>query len=283
MCVKISIIKGDFICYGGVIIKNLNFDCITLDGVNKLIDCTKNRVTVLETVDSTNLYLKRNADTAQNGDVVIALSQTNGRGRFTRKFHSPQNTGIYMSFFLQPQLPAIQAVLITTAAAVAVCEACEQLGAEKCEIKWVNDVLINSKKVCGILTEGSVNSQNGMLDYAILGIGINVYEPEGGFDDEIKNIAGSVFKKVENGLSDRLVAEIINRFMKYFKDIENKPFLDSYRERSYITGKNINVIKLDSTKPAKAISIDDKFKLLVEYEDKTQEYISSGEVSVRTI
>lgn len=283
MCVKISIIKGDFICYGGVIIKNLNFDCITLDGVNKLIDCAKNSVTVLETVDSTNLYLKRNADTARHGDVVIALSQTNGRGRFTRKFHSPQNTGIYMSIFLQPQLPATQAVRITTAAAVAVCEACEELGAEKCEIKWVNDVLINSKKVCGILTEGSVNPQNGMLDYAILGIGINVYEPKGGFDDEIKNIAGSVFKKVENGLSDRLVAEIINRFMKYFKDIENKPFLDSYRERSYITGKNINVIKLDSTKPAKAISIDDEFKLLVEYEDKTQEYISSGEVSVRTI
>ena len=80
-----------------------------------------------------------------------------------------------------------------------------------------------------------------------------------------------------------MVAEIINRFMKYFKDIENKPFLDSYRERSYITGKNINVIKLDNIKPAKAISIDDEFKLLVEYEDKTQEYISSGEVSVRTI
>ena len=258
-------------------------DCITQEGILQFIKNKKTKITVLETVDSTNSYLKRNSDKAENGEVVVALSQTNGRGRFTRKFHSPQNTGIYMSIFLRPELPATQAVLMTTAAAVAVCEACEKLGSKYCEIKWVNDVLINSKKICGILTEGSVNMQSGKFDYAILGVGINVYKPDEDFDEEIKSIAGCVFEERKENIANRLVAEVINSFMGYFNNIEAKTFLQSYRERLAILGKSINVLKNETTRQATAIGIDDEFHLLVEYNDKTREYLSSGEVSIRTI
>jgi len=256
-------------------------DRLTKDGVLQFLDNKQTQLIVLDTVDSTNTYLKNIANTAQHGSVVIAQSQTKGRGRFERRFHSPENSGIYMSIFLRPELPAESSILITTAAAVAVSEACEALSGKKCKIKWVNDVLINSKKICGILTEGAINPNSAKLDYAILGVGINVYEPESGFCEEIKDIAACVFKKQEKDLSNRLAADIINRFMIYFNELDRKTFLQSYRERCDMIGKAVTVIRGESMKSAVALKVDDDCRLLVEYEDKAREYLSSGEVSIR--
>lgn len=238
-------------------------------------------ITVVECVDSTNKYLKEKAvGGAKEGTVVIADTQTGGRGRFTRKFYSPSGCGIYMSILLKPQIPAKDAVLITSAAAVAVAESCEALCGKKAQIKWVNDVYIEEKKVCGILTEGSIKP-DGNFDFAVLGIGINAFSPEGGFDDEIKDIAGAVFNEKTENLRNRLAAEVIDRFFDYYRDLRKKTFLDKYRERSCVTGEKINVIKNGEKIKAVALGIDNDCRLLVEYDDKTQEYLSSGEISIR--
>lgn len=238
-------------------------------------------ITVLENVDSTNKYLKQKAVSGLNeGEIVIADSQTGGRGRFDRKFYSPSGCGIYMSMLLKPDLPASQAVLITAAAAVAVAEACETLCGKKTEIKWVNDIYINKRKVCGILTEGAVNS-GGRFDWAVLGIGINAFAPDSGFDSEISDIAGAVFDKKAENLRNLLCAEVIDRFLGFYKELDKKTFLKSYCERSCVIGREITVIKNEKKEKAKALSIDESCRLLVEYQDKTQEYLSSGEISIK--
>ena len=148
-------------------------------------------VEVLSEVDSTNTCLKRMAPELKAAGssesapwrTVIAGSQSAGRGRMGRTFVSPAGTGVYLSVFLTPHLSARQAVRITTAAAVAACRAIEACTAgespeRKPCIKWVNDILIDGRKTCGILTEASVDLESGGMDWAIMGIGFNVYEPE---------------------------------------------------------------------------------------------------------
>ena len=239
-------------------------------------------IEVKETVTSTNALLKEKAALgAPEGTVLIALSQTAGRGRFTRKFFSPADSGIYMSILLRPRIPAESATLITTAAAVAVAEAAEKISGRKTGIKWVNDVLIDGKKICGILTEASLNIESGELDYAIPGIGLNIYEPENGFPDEIKNIAGAILEERGSGIKSRLEAAVLESFFKYYKDISERTYLNSYRERCIVLGKQINVLSSDGTRPATALDIDENCRLRVKYSDGKEEILSSGEVSIK--
>lgn len=251
----------------------------------KILDYLQNKntdITIFKTVDSTNSYLKRaSGEDTPEGTVVIAENQTSGRGRFTRKFYSPDGSGIYMSVLLKPAMKAVDAVLITAAAAVAVSEACENLGGKTTQIKWVNDVLIDSKKVCGILCEGAINAQSRKLDRVILGIGINVYVPNGDFAPEIKDVAGAVFNTVQPDMRNRLIAEVLNCFNGYYKDLEERTFLNGYRKRSAVIGKSVSVLRGDTKTQATALEIDGDCRLLVEYGDKRREYLSSGEVSVR--
>ena len=147
--------------------------------------------TYLSEIDSTNRYLKELAATgAPEGTVVIANKQSAGRGRLGRSFFSPEEKGIYMSILLRPEIELERAVLITSMAAVAVARAVERVSTIPAQIKWVNDIFINRKKVCGILTEAGINTEKGSLDYAVLGIGVNVGSME--FPAELKEIATSV-------------------------------------------------------------------------------------------
>ena len=240
-------------------------------------------ITMLKTVDSTNRYLKLvlNEDTPEY-TVVIAENQTAGRGRFARKFHSPKDSGIYMSVLLKPQFKIGDSVLLTAAAAVAVSEAIEQLSGRKTQIKWVNDVLINSKKVCGILCEGVINPETSSFDSVILGIGINVYKPQNGFDDEIKDVATYIYNEEKKDGRNTLIAMIINNLEKYYEELENRTFLKKYTDRSSVIGKEVLVLKGDDIIPAKAIEIDDDCRLKVEFENGNCEYLSSGEISIKT-
>ncbi len=255
-------------------------DIITKEGI--LENLTENfNVLVFDEIDSTNLYLKNLArEGANEGTVVIADSQTLGRGRFDRRFHSPENCGIYMSILLKPVFAPSDAVLITAAAAVAVSLAVENLSKKQTKIKWVNDVLIDNKKICGILTEGSFKNADS-FDWAVLGIGINAYTPKNGFKEDIKNIAGSVFAEPTSGLRNRLCTEIINNFWDIYKNIDKKTFLNHYRDRSFVLGKEISVIKNGNSAPAKALEIDDNCRLLVEYKNGIQEFLNSGEISIK--
>ena len=239
---------------------------------------------VYDSVDSTNLVLRSLANAgAAEGTVVIAAEQTGGRGRKGRSFYSPQGTGVYISLLLKPKIAPDDATLITTTAAVAVSEAVEALSGEPAAIKWVNDVFLRGKKVCGILTEGSFDMESGQFEYAILGAGINVYEPVGGFPAEISEIAGSVLVSPAPDAKNRVIAEYLNRFLPLYRELGSAATNAEYRKRSFVLGKMVNVLVGDRATPARAIDIDERCRLLVEYENGRRETLSSGEISVRVI
>ena len=167
-------------------------------------------------------------------------------------------------------------------AAVSVAETVMKYNKNDVKIKWVNDIYIDGKKVCGILTEGAINS-NKMLEYAVVGIGMNVVAPQNGFPDDIKDIATSVFPgKTEENIKEKIVADVINRFFDMYNGVDNS-YIRRYKQYSYLTGKEINIISGESTRPATVIDITDDCHLLVKNEKGEFEEISTGDVSVRLI
>jgi len=244
------------------------------------------RIDVRRTVGSTNNLLKELArQGAQEGTVVVAKEQTGGRGRMNRSFYSPSDTGIYMSMLLRPKLSAEEALFITTSAAVAVAQAVEALSGREAKIKWVNDVCCDGRKICGILTEASFDIESGNLEYAVLGIGINVTAPPGGFPDDIKDIAAAVFEddcRVAD-VKSRLAAEVLKRFWNYYAGLKERAFLDEYRRRSLVTGREILILGSGAARKARALGIDDRCRLKVRFEDGTRELLASGEVAIKSI
>ena len=240
------------------------------------------KLEVRQTVTSTNTIAKEMAaGGAAEGTVLIAREQTQGRGRMGRSFYSPETSGIYFSIILRPRLSIEDSLLITTAAAVAVSRAIEEVAGVKAEIKWVNDIFVAGKKVCGILTEASLNFENGGLEYAVVGIGINVTSKN--FPDELSEIAGSLFmdKPEQAPVTSMLVAGILNNMAEYMHSLTDRSYLSEYRNRSFLIGREIFIIKGAEVMPAKAIDLDDNARLIVEYENHKTEALNSGEVSVR--
>ena len=239
-------------------------------------------LSVFDSVSSTNLVLRDlAAKGAPEGTVVIAAHQTGGRGRKGRSFYSPEGTGVYISLLLKPRIAPEDATLITTTAAVAICEAIESLSDRNAEIKWVNDVFMDGKKVCGILTEGSIDMESGQFEYAVLGAGINVYTPAGGFPEEISQIAGSVFSAPAPDAKNRLIAAYLNRFLPLYSDLGSAKTIAEYRSRSFVVGRSITVLSGDKATPATALAVDEHCRLVVAYQDGRQEALSSGEISIK--
>lgn len=229
-----------------------------------------------DSVTSTNALLKELAHYgAKDGTVIIANKQTAGKGRMGRSFYSPENTGIYLSVLLrEPSLS--EPTLLTTAAAVAVMKAIFDTTKKEPQVKWVNDILLNEKKVCGILTEGEFCKDK--LIFAIVGIGINVSTQI--FPDDIKQKAGSI--SVDSSLKDRLTQSLLSHLSQEFENADNREFLDYYRQRCVTVGKNIKIISPGKEpKEAFAEGIDSSAALIVRYADGTAENLSSGEASIR--
>lgn len=260
-------------------------DILSSEGITELLNSglkNKVKVEVVEKTDSTNSLLRSYAhEGTDEGLVIVAGEQTAGRGRMGRTFFSPGDSGVYMSLLLKPEIKPEDAVQITTAAAVSVCRALESLGVSDSKIKWVNDIYIGNKKVCGILTESSFNSQSGMLDFAVLGVGINIYESEEGFPEEIKDIAGAVFFQRKESLRNKFVAEFINEFFSFYNMLSSKKHLKEYREKSFVLGKEIIIIQGEKIRNGKAVDIDENCNLVVELPDGNTENLYSGEISVR--
>ena len=239
---------------------------------------------VRKTVTSTNAVLRELATAgAPEGYVVVADEQTSGKGRMGRTFHSPAGHGVYFSILLRPGPKSADASLITSAAAVAAAQAIEEVLGMSVGIKWVNDLFLDGKKVCGILTEASFDMENGYIESAILGIGINVTTPDDGYPDEIKDIAVSLAsgQSATAGERCRLIASTLDNFWGYYADLSERRFLDEYRKRSILIGRSINVITHDGIIKAQAIAIDDDCRLIVRYENGETRRLNSGEVSVR--
>lgn len=235
---------------------------------------------VLEEVDSTNAYVRSLAkEGAPEGTAVIALKQTAGRGRLGRSFYSPEG-GIYLSLLLRPQIPPTDTLLITVAAAVAAADAIESTSGTETKIKWVNDIYVDDKKVCGILTEGAI-SEKQTLDFAVLGIGINLSTPNGGFPADLPR-AGSVFGEAEatEETKAQIIARFAEEFFKHYKNLGKKEFMIKYKEKSFLNGKTIEFEREGAVCTARVLEIDDNAALIVECEGETVA-LFSGDAQIK--
>jgi BirA family biotin operon repressor/biotin-[acetyl-CoA-carboxylase] ligase len=243
-------------------------------------------VEVRKSVSSTNTVLRDLAEKgAPEGHVLVAEEQTAGKGRHGREFFSPAGHGAYFSLLLRPVSKTTDSALITSAASVAAARAIEEVTGVHVGIKWVNDLYVGGRKVCGILTEGTFSMESGTIESAILGIGINVTRPEDGFPGTLKEYAASLVARSEGKANERcrIIASTLDNFWEFYKDLSARGFLSEYRARSIVTGREIVVLSGDEAKPAFALEIDDDCRLVVRYGDGRTAALESGEVSIRQV
>lgn len=265
---------------------SLKSDIISTDAIRSYLQPTLQKFPIypFKTIDSTNNEARKLAmlDSTHEG-LVVSEEQTNGRGRLGKSFYSPNQTGVYLSFFLKPNLSMADAALVTTAAAVAVCLAIEKITTKQPQIKWVNDIYLNETKICGILTEAISDFESGKVETLIVGIGVNVKEPSAGFPDELTTIAGSLLSSAETEHFDRnlLVAEITNHFYEIYQTIEDRSFLDEYKKRCFVIGKKITFKERKQEFEAIPIDIDSQGGLVIQMADGHQRTLSYGEIVMK--
>ena len=239
----------------------------------------------LDTIDSTNTECKRRAMArAPHGLAILSEEQTGGRGRLGRSFHSPQGCGLYLSLLLRPQLPPQEVVDFTAWVAVAVCDGIEAACGIRPKIKWTNDIVLGGNKLCGILTELGLESETNSLQYLVTGIGINVNHSPEDFDEEIRAIATSLAQYLGKPVRRAsLAAEVLKALDKMYSGFpyNKQEYLERYRADCITPGNQVQLITPVSRQEAYARSIDDEFRLVVEFPDGTQKALSAGEVSVR--
>lgn len=246
----------------------------------------RGEILCLETVDSTNTYLKKlAAEGAPSGTVVISDEQTGGRGRRERPFQSPPG-GLYLSILLRPDCPPAEAVDLTAWAAVATCDAVEQQCGLRPDIKWTNDLLLHGRKMTGILTEMGVEGESGALQYVIAGIGINLRQSREDFAAlGLGEIATSLAAEGLDGGLDRcaLAARLITALDRMSDQFPacRADWLARYRANCVTVGRPILLLRGGQSTPAQALAVEDDFSLRVRYADGREESVSSGEVSVR--
>ncbi len=261
-------------------------DIITSDGIRAVLSQplkNKLNITVKECSESTNNDVKALARCgAPEGEVIVACTQTGGKGRLGRRFYSPDGTGVYMSVLLRPEIKPEDATLITTAAAVSVCKALNKMGVDSCGIKWVNDVYIDGRKVCGILTEAGFGT-DGSVDYVVLGVGLNVYAPNGGFPDDIKDIAGAVFSEGKENMRNIFAGEFLNSFFEFYGNITDRKHVQEYKKLCFLYGCEVDVVVGDNVRRATVLGLDDNCGLQVEYHNGEGAVLTSGEVSLKVV
>ena len=259
-------------------------DILSAQGIMKYLPSEYQNmdIRVERETESTNAAVREYAEQGmQEGFLLVAGEQTKGRGRYGRTFFSPQGTGVYFSLLLRPKgVLAQQGTSLTAMAAVAMCEAVKELSGKPTGIKWVNDIYVNGKKVCGILTEASMGLESGRLDYVILGVGVNVYSPETGFPESLIDKAGVVFDEMQDDMKNRLIALFLENFGAYYLKQSEKSYIEKYKEYSLVTGKQIQVLSEYGKREAYVLGIDDDCRLPVEYENGERATLSCGEISI---
>ena len=266
-------------------------DILSKGSVAALLPDTRTAdIYVFDSVDSTNNVLKDLASKgAPSGTVVIADQQTGGKGRRGRSFASPSGVGVYFSYLLRPGSGYEKISDLTSWTAVAVADAIRNAYELDTQIKWVNDLLLNRKKICGILTEVTVEGESGLIDTCIIGIGVNVNETPSDFPEEISEIATSL--SIESGGKKYTRAKLASEMIKSMDILSsNWPersgyYLERYRQLNITTGSKITAYSLmaenGNGRTGTAIAINDDFSLKVKFNDGSTEDLRSGEVSVR--
>jgi BirA family biotin operon repressor/biotin-[acetyl-CoA-carboxylase] ligase len=229
----------------------------------------------IESIGSTNTALRD----APHGTVLIAGSQTAGRGRMGRSFHSPKDKGLYLSVLLRPQCKATELMHLTCAAAVAAAEAMPV----DCGIKWTNDLVIGKKKLGGILTELSLNP-DGTVKWAIIGIGINRAHSLEDFPRELQNMATSLaLETPQVPTAPELAAGVIVSLKAMYDTLltGKEAMLKRYKSRCVTLGQEISLVRGDDIRYGKALDVDEEGALVVSFRDGHPEAVTSGEVSIR--
>ena len=237
----------------------------------------------LDTVDSTNNYLKANSDGAANGTVVIADEQTGGKGRLGRSFSSPAGKGLYLSMLMRPDCSPADTANITAWVAVAARRAVERASGIETDIKWVNDLLLEGRKICGILTEMAVESESGHVDYVVVGIGINVNHDPSDFPEEIRDKAGSL--KMYSGSTHKravLAAELIKELDKIrdgFPALKEE-YLEAYRKYCSSIGAEVIARGKGQERRGRVIAVNDDFSIKIKFAEGKTEDLNTGEISI---
>lgn len=242
----------------------------------------------MESTTSTNdlakLYANQNSTTPA---IFISEEQTAGRGRLGRKFVSPSKIGLYISLCLFPTIALEDLSLITCATAVACVETLEELTGKSLNIKWVNDLFYQDKKVGGILTEVISDFESQQVQSLIVGMGINLIDSPQSFPEELHSVVGSIFSsktEYDNSSFNRnhFIAQFLEKWIFYYQNLSKRDFIESYKEHSNVIGKSIKVIEGTQVYHAYAKDIDENGHLIIEKEDKSLHALSYGEVSIRT-
>ncbi len=235
-------------------------------------------IKIFKVTDSTNKQAKeliaKNA--FENGTTLVADEQTDGKGRFGKSFFSPKGTGIYFSTIIKAPIKLQNISLVTIISALSVCKAIAKLTKSKPQIKWINDIYVNGKKVCGILTETISNFETQIADAVIVGIGINLKTKF--FPNELKDKAG--FVTTENVCRNFFIAEILNNLFSLVKDISNKKVIEEYKRLSFVLNKKIKYLSKDTIITARAVDINERGNLVVKDSGGKISALESGEVSL---
>ena len=251
----------------------------TKSGISKYLTSPFD-VEVFDTLKSSNLTAKDEIKrTGRTNFVIVAREQTGGRGRFERKFFSPKDCGAYFSAVITPK--SEQTEYITPLCAVATANAIRRVCDRDAKINWVNDVYVGSKKCVGILCEAVASRNSANIDRIVMGIGINLFKPDGDFDDEIKNIAGFVGEGVED-VSNKIIAQTLNNIGDLLENFDKHEICKQYKNLSMLIGKQVSVCRVErQDETAKVCDVDEKCRLVVEYENGKIENLDGGEVRIK--
>ncbi|OJG51949.1 biotin-[acetyl-CoA-carboxylase] ligase [Enterococcus haemoperoxidus] len=262
-------------------------DVLSAEGIRLALgSATPNlSITVLNSSESTMKDAKLAAINGEpDNTLIVADIQEAPKGRFGRPFFSKAGSGIYMSMLLRPNQNFEEMAQYTVIMAVAIARAMDNLTPVQTKIKWVNDIYINGKKVCGILSEAMSDVESGQISNVIIGMGINFSLKQNEFPKELREKATSLFPEDEPIITrNELIGEIWNQFYAILNQLPEQSFLEEYRQKSFVLGKTVSFTQTGIDYKGIATAINDHGELVVQLQDKKEKVLSSGEISLNSI
>ena len=244
----------------------------------------QNSIYYHDTLPSTNTTAKElAAKGAPEGTVVIAGTQTAGRGRLGRSFHAPEGLGVYLSAVLRPNCKPQDLMHLTCCVAEAVCDAVEQAAHLRPQIKWTNDLVVGSKKLGGILTELSVDSTTGLVQWAIVGIGLNCCHQKEDFPAQLQDMATSLAMCGVHFSPATLAGHMILALHRMRSGLfsQKQTIMERYKSDCMTLGQQVVLLRGEEKRYGTALDLTDDGSLIVRFQDGKTETVSSGEISVR--
>jgi BirA family biotin operon repressor/biotin-[acetyl-CoA-carboxylase] ligase len=262
-------------------------DLLSAEGIHLALDSAvpSLSITVLDSSESTMKDAKLAAiNGAPNNTLIVADIQEEPKGRFGRPFFSKAGSGIYMSMLLRPNQRFEEMAQYTVIMAVAAARAIDELAQVTTEIKWVNDIYLNGKKIGGILSEAMSDVESGQISNVIIGMGINFSLSQNEFPKELQEKATSLFASSSPTCTrNELIAAIWNQFYQIVGQLPSEDFLDEYRQKSFVLDKKVYFTQAGTEYEGTAIAINERGELIVKLSNGTEKILSSGEISLTMI